>query len=125
MVETKKKQKKEAPKTAPKKKKTDDFAVIKTGGKQYLVEPGKSYCFEKILGEEGARVNFDEVLLVSRDGKVDIGRPFIKGAKVSGKIISQFKDKKVKVLKYKKRKRVRKTRGHRQLLTEVEIEKIG
>ncbi len=124
MAETKKKQKKETPKATPKKR-IDSFAVIKTGGKQYLVEPGKSYRFEKISGEEGAKVNFDEVLLVSEGGKVDIGRPFVEGAEVLGKIVSQFKDEKVKVLKYKKRKRYRKTYGHRQPLTEVKIEKIG
>lgn len=106
-------------------KKVDRFAVIKTGGKQCLVEEGKYYNFEKIAGEEGKAVNFEEVLLVVNGSNIKIGKPTVKDAKVSGKILSQLKDDKVKVFKFKKRKDYRRTHGHRQELTKVEITKIS
>lgn len=101
------------------------FAVIKTGGKQYVVYEGKKYDFEKLSGEEGKDITFDQVLLVANGENVKIGEPTVSGAKVTGKVTSQFKDKKVTVLKYKKRKRYRKTTGHRQQKTKVEITKIS
>lgn len=130
MAETNSKLKTDSPKPAEKKaakpasKDSGKFAVIKTGGKQYIVEPGRFYNFEKLVGEEGATVTFDEVLLVAEGDNVQIGRPQVEGAKVTGKILSQFKDEKVRVFKYKKRKRTRKTYGHRQPLTKVEITSI-
>ncbi len=105
-------------------KNTRKFAVIKTGGKQYLVTEGRFYNFEKLPIEEGKTVVFDEVLLTVDGEKVQIGKPKV-DVKVTGKVLSQFKDKKVNVFKYKKRKRYRKTYGHRQLQTKVEITKIG
>lgn len=114
--------KKVAPKAATK---SDKFAVIKTGGKQYLVEEGRFYEFEKLEIEEGGAVVFEEVLLISDSGKVTIGEPFIKDAKVTGKMQKQFKDDKVVVLKYKPKKRYRKTTGHRQRKSEIMIEKIS
>lgn len=101
------------------------FAVIKTGGKQYLVEVGRYYEFEKLEGEEGTKVDFAEVLLVVDGDNVKVGKPLVEGAKVSGKILSQFKHDTVRVFKYKKRKRTRKTYGHRQPLTKVEITSIN
>jgi len=100
------------------------FAVIKTGGKQYIVYEGKTYNFEKLTAEEGKNIEFSEVLLVSDGGSLKIGQPIVTGSKVTGKVISQFKDKKVTVLKYKPKKRYRKTQGHRQAQTKVEITKI-
>ncbi|MDD3480611.1 MAG: 50S ribosomal protein L21 [Patescibacteria group bacterium] len=97
---------------------------MKTGGKQYLVEEGRYYNFEKLPEEEGKTVTFTEVLLTIDGKTVKIGKPIVE-AKVTGKVLSQFKDDKVKVFKYKKRKRYRKTYGHRQPLTKVEIVKIG
>lgn len=114
--------KKEAVKTPA--KKAEVLAVIKTGGKQYLVESGKWYNFEKIDAEEGKTVTFDEVLLYVDGDNVKVGKPTL-DMKVTGKVLEQFKDKKVKVLKYKKRKRIRINTGHRQNLTKVEITKIG
>lgn len=105
-------------------KKAITLAVIKTGGKQYLVEPGKWYNFEKLDVEVGKTVDFDEVLLVIDGENIKVGRPTV-DVKVTGKVLDQFKDDKVKVFKFKKRKRVRKTYGHRQPLTKVEITKIG
>lgn len=105
-------------------KEAEVLAVIKTGGKQYLVEPGKWYNFEKIDAEVGKTVIFDEVLLHIDGSNVTVGKPTV-GIKVTGKVLDQFKDDKVTVLKYKKRKRIRKKTGHRQNLTKVEITKIG
>lgn len=109
-------------KAAPK---ADKFAVIKTGGKQYVVTEGVWYEFEKLNIEEGGQVVFEEVLLVADKGSVKIGEPFVAGAKVTGKVLDQFKDKKVTVLKYKPKKRYRKTTGHRQHKSKVMIEKIA
>lgn len=112
--------------TKPEAKNTSGkFAIIKTGGKQYLVEAGRYYEFEKLEGEEGTKVEFAEVLLVADGDNVKVGKPFVEGAKVTGKILSQFKHETVRVFKYKKRKRTRKTYGHRQPLTKVEITSIN
>jgi large subunit ribosomal protein L21 len=101
------------------------FAVIKTGGKQYVVEEGRWYEFEKLAVDEGKDVVFEEVLLISDKGSAKIGAPFIKDAKVTGTVLEQFKDEKVIVFKYKPKKRTRKTQGHRQQLTKVKITKIA
>ncbi len=99
-------------------------AVIKTGGKQYLVEIGQKLQIEKIEKEEGQEVIFDKVLLVEKEGKVKIGTPFVKGAKVIGKVLKQGKGEKIIILKHKRRKRYRVKKGHRQPFTEIEILKI-
>lgn len=116
---------KTAAKKAEPKVKSDHFAVIATGGKQYVVFEGKTYDFEKLEAEEGKTVEFSEVLLVAEGGDLKIGQPHVAGAKVSGKVVKQFKDDKVLVLKYKAKKRYRKTQGHRQQKTKVEITKIS
>ena len=100
------------------------LAVIKTGGKQYMVSPGMKIKIEKIEGDEGKEITFKEVLLVEKNRKVEIGTPWIKGTQVLGKIISQGKGKKVIILKYKPKTRYNVKTGHRQLFTEVKIEKI-
>ena len=79
------------------------YAVIKTGGKQYKVSEGEVLSFEKIEGEKGDTVSFDEVLLVSGDGEVRVGTPFVKGAKVVGEIVSQARGPKIVVFKCWKR----------------------
>lgn len=119
--------KKSTPKTvkAVSSENQDKFAVIKTGGKQYLVSEGRFYNFEKIEAEEGASVTFEEVLLVVNGQDVKLGKPVVTGAKVTGKILSQFRDSKVKIVKFKKRKDYRRTKGHRQHLSKVEITKIS
>lgn len=101
-----------------------DFAVIKTGGKQYKVLPGQKIKIEKIDGAEGAEVFFDRVLLINKNEKAEIGKPMVAGAKVAGKIIKQGRAKKITVLKYKSKKRYSVKRGHRQPFTLVEIKKI-
>ena len=100
------------------------LAVIKTGGKQYLVSPGKKIKIEKIEGKEGKEITFKQVLLVEKNKKLEIGTPLVKGAKVVGKVLSQGKGKKVIILKYKPKTRQKTKKGHRQLFTEIEITKI-
>ena len=100
------------------------IAVIKTGGKQYIVSPGQKIKIEKLDKEPDSEVIFDEVLLVEKSKKVLIGDPFVKGAKVTGKVVSQGKAKKVIVFKYKAKTRYKKKQGHRQKFTEVEIKSI-
>ena len=100
------------------------LAIIKTGGKQYKVAPGDKIKIEKIAEKEGKEITFKEVLLVEKNRKLEIGTPFVKGAKVVGKILSQSKGKKIIIFKYKPKTRYKKKIGHRQLFTEVEIIKI-
>ena len=98
-----------------------EIAVIKTGGKQYIVSPGKKLKIEKLAQEEGSEVVFNEVLLLENGTDIEIGTPFIEGAKVTGKLLEQGKAKKVVVFKFKAKKRERKKRGHRQPFSEIEI----
>lgn len=98
-----------------------EIAVIKTGGKQYIVSPGQKVRIEKLETKEGEEYIFDQVLLYKKEDDIKIGNPFIKDFKVVGKITKQDRDKKVIVFKYKPKKRYKIKRGHRQLYTEVEI----
>ena len=110
-----------------------ELAVIKTGGKQYLVSPGQKIKIEKIKEfslsnnkdkaktKKNQEIIFDKVLLLQKASKLEIGTPFIKGAKVIGKIIQQGKAKKVIIFKYKAKKRYKVKKSHRQPFMEVEI----
>ena len=100
------------------------FAVIRTGGKQYLVSPGDKVKIEKLDKEEGKEINFTDVLLLEKNNKLEIGDPKVKGAKVIAKLIKQDKAKKIIILKYKPKTRYKKKTGHRQPFTEIEILKI-
>ena len=101
-------------------------AVIEFGGKQYLVSAGQKVTVEKVPDVvAGGAVTFDRVLLIADKGKTKIGQPLVEGAKVTGKVLKQFRDDKVTVLKYKPKVRYRKKYGHRQSLTLVEITKIS
>lgn len=100
------------------------YAIIEACGRQYKVEEKEVVFFEKLDTEEGKKVSFDKVILVSNDGKVQVGNPYVKGVKVEGKVISHGRGKKVLVYKYKAKKNERKTRGHRQDYTKVEITSI-
>ncbi len=102
----------------------EQFAVIKTGGKQYLVTPGQKLKIEKLDAKEGDAFNFDQVLLAGDDKKVEVGTPHVSGAKVEAKVIKQGRGDKVIVFKYHAKTRYRKKKGHRQPFTEVEISKI-
>jgi large subunit ribosomal protein L21 len=99
------------------------YAIIKTGGKQYQAVPGKTLAVEKIEGEAGAAIEFTEVLLRKADDKVEIGRPFLKGS-VKASIIKQGLGEKVTAFRFKRRKKVRVKRGHRQPHTVVRIVSI-
>jgi large subunit ribosomal protein L21 len=100
------------------------YAIIEACGRQYKVQENDVVFFEKLDTEEGKKVSFDKVILVSDDGKVQVGNPYVKGVKVEGKVVSHGKGKKVLVFKYKAKKNERKTRGHRQEYTKVEITSI-
>jgi large subunit ribosomal protein L21 len=100
------------------------YAIVKTGGKQYKVAEGDVIFVEK-LNVEGDAVTFDEVLLVSKDGKLVVGSPVVAGATVTGKVLKHGKAKKIIVYKYKAKKNYRRKQGHRQPYTQVQIEKIN
>ena len=100
------------------------YAVIKTGGKQYRGSEGDRLRVEKLPGEPGAQVTFDEVLMIGGE-KVAIGTPVVKGAKVRAEIVTQGRDKKVIVFKFRRRKNYRRKRGHRQPFTELKITGIS
>ena len=100
------------------------YAIIESCGKQYKVAEGDVVFFEKLDAEEGKKVTFDEVILVSNDKKIEVGAPYVKGIKVEGKVVSHGKGKKILVYKYKAKKNYRRTQGHRQPYTKVEITKI-
>ena len=100
------------------------YAIIESCGKQYKVAEGDVVFFEKLDAEEGKKVVFDKVILVSEDGKVQIGNPYVKGVKVEGKVVAHGKAKKIIVFKMKAKKNYRRTQGHRQPYTKVEITTI-
>lgn len=103
--------------------KTMKLAIIKTGGKQYIVKEGDKVKFEKINAPEGDEINFDEILLVADEG-VKIGAPILKDAEVKAKVLKQGRSRKVIVFHYHSKTRYKKKAGHRQHFTEVEITKI-
>lgn len=100
------------------------FAVIETGGKQYIVSPKDKLKIEKLPGEAGSEVGFDKVLLVAEGSEIKLGKPAVAGSKVSAKILKQGRAKKIRIFKYKAKVRYRRRKGHRQDYTEVEIESI-
>jgi len=95
-------------------------AVVETGGKQYYVEEGTVLYVEKLDEEQGKKVTFDKVLMVNGVA----GRPYVTNAKVIGEVVKHGKSKKIKVFKYNPKKKFRKTQGHRQPYTKVEIKSI-
>lgn len=102
------------------------YAVVETGGKQYKVSPGQLLSVERLDGEVGAKVVLDQVLMVGAETgeEAKVGRPVIEGAQVVGRIVAQGKTKKIQVFKKKRRKGYRRSQGHRQLVTRLEIEEI-
>ncbi|MFH2120227.1 MAG: 50S ribosomal protein L21 [Pseudomonadota bacterium] len=101
------------------------YAVIKTGGKQHRVTEGDVIAIEKINGDRGETVVFDQVLMVEKEGDIRVGRPVVEGAKVVGEILAQTKGDKLTVYKTKKRKGYHKKTGHRQQLTSMKIREIS
>ncbi len=101
------------------------YAVIKTGGKQHRVSEGDVIAIEKIAGERGETVVFDQVLMVAKEDDIRIGKPVVEGAKVVGEILAQTQGDKLVVFKTKKRKGYHKKTGHRQQLTSMKIREIS
>ena len=100
------------------------YAIIESCGKQYKVAEGDVVFFEKLDAEEGKKVTFDSVILVSNEDKIQVGNPYVKGVKVEGKVVSHGKGKKIIVFKMKAKKNYRRKQGHRQPYTKVEITAI-
>ncbi|NER29719.1 MAG: 50S ribosomal protein L21 [Symploca sp. SIO1C4] len=101
------------------------YAIIETGGKQLRVEPGRFYDIELLPVEPEERVIIENVLLVSNDGEVAIGQPFVTGATVEGTVMRHLRGRKVLVYKMKPKKKTRKKRGHRQEITRLMINSIS
>ncbi|WDV44678.1 50S ribosomal protein L21 [Clostridiaceae bacterium M8S5] len=101
------------------------YAVIETGGKQYRVQEGDTVFVEKLNVNEGDSIKFEKVLLLSDEGKLTVGKPYVDGSTVEGKVVENGKAKKVIIFKYKPKKDYRKKQGHRQPYTKVVIEKIN
>ncbi|OPY70522.1 MAG: 50S ribosomal protein L21 [Syntrophorhabdaceae bacterium PtaU1.Bin034] len=100
------------------------YAIIESGGKQYRVSEGEKVRIEKLPGSADEQVALGEVLVISDGEQTRVGSPYLQGASVTGKIVAQGKARKVTVFKYKRRKDSKKKKGHRQLFTELFIEKI-
>jgi len=101
------------------------YAVIKTGGKQYRVAPGEKLKVEKLAGEVGSDVVIDQVLMVADGDNVTVGAPVVAGASVKATVVSHGRHDKVMIFKMRRRKHYRKTQGHRQDYTEIQIQQIA
>ncbi len=101
------------------------YAIIETGGKQYRAEQGKVIRVEKLPAEKGESVTFDKILMLNDDAAVKIGNPYLEGCNVGGKVVSQGREKKIIVFKFKRKKNYSRKQGHRQPYTEVLINSIS
>jgi large subunit ribosomal protein L21 len=100
------------------------YAVIKTGGKQYKVREGDTLKIEKIDANTGDDIDFNEVLLIGHGEDIQVGTPMLAGRKVTATVQAQGRSKKIKIIKFRRRKHYRKQMGHRQYFTEVKINQI-
>jgi large subunit ribosomal protein L21 len=101
------------------------YAVIRSGGKQYRIEPGQTIRLEKVTGDVGSKVELGDVLLVENEGKVEVGSPVVANVKIEATVLEQDRSKKIIVFKKKRKKQYRRTNGHRQSFTAVRIDKIS
>ena len=101
------------------------YAIVNSGGKQYKIREGEILRIEKVTGEIGSEILFDQVLMVSDGENVTIGQPNLENVEIRGHVVEQGKAKKIIVFKYKRRKRYRRKQGHRQQYTAVKIDKIA
>ncbi len=101
------------------------YAVFKTGGKQYRASEGERLRVEKLDAAVGDSVEFDQVLMVGAGADVKVGAPLVDGGKVQGKVVAQGRGDKITIIKFRRRKHYKRTQGHRQLFTEVEITSIS
>ncbi|NNF51271.1 MAG: 50S ribosomal protein L21 [Gammaproteobacteria bacterium] len=97
------------------------YAVIRTGGKQYRVKDGAVLRVEKLDAEEGATIEFDEVLMVGNGDKITVGKPLVKGGKVTATVEEQGRGRKIEVIKFKRRQGYKRNKGHRQAFTRVKV----
>ena len=100
------------------------YAIVEIAGQQFKVEKDQQIFVHRLGEEEGSKIDFDNVLLIDNDGKVNVGAPAIEGAKVSASVVRHLKGDKVIIFKKKRRKGYKKKNGHRQYLTEIKIENI-
>ncbi len=100
------------------------YAIVEIAGQQFKVEKDTKLFVQKLDGKEGEKVSFDKVLLLDNDGKITVGKPVVKGVKINGKILAHAKADKIKVFKKKRRKGYQTLNGHRQKLTQIQIEEI-
>ena len=100
------------------------YAIVRSGGKQYRVSPGETVYVERLDGQVGETVRFEDVLLVGGEAGVKVGAPRLESAAVVGTVVDQGRDAKIRVFKFKKRKHYRRTRGHRQAFTAVRIDAV-
>lgn len=100
------------------------YAIVRSGGKQYRVEPGETVRLERLEAAVGSSVTLEDVLLVGGQGELRIGTPRLENAAVVGTVVEQGRDAKIRVFKFKRRKHYRRTRGHRQAFTAVRIERV-
>ncbi|MCD6347386.1 MAG: 50S ribosomal protein L21 [Bacteroidales bacterium] len=100
------------------------YAIVEIAGQQFKVEKDQKIFVHRLEQEEGAQVDFDKVLLLDDDGKIKVGTPLVKGAKISSKVLNHVRADKVKVFKKKRRKGYQTLNGHRQDLTQIQIEDI-
>ncbi len=100
------------------------YAVILSGGKQYRVQEGDTLKLETISSEVGSTVNFDKILMVGAGSEVKVGRPYLEDCKVSATVVSQGRHKKIRIVKFRRRKHHEKWQGHRQNYTEIKITQI-
>jgi large subunit ribosomal protein L21 len=101
------------------------YAVIKTGGKQYRVAEGDILKIEDLNVEVGENVNFLQVLMISKDDKLTVGTPFVKDGVVTAEVLANGRHKKIRIIKFRRRKHHMKRMGHRQNFTQVKITSIG
>ena len=100
------------------------YAIIEISGRQFWIETGKYYDFNRISVELGKQITLNRILLLNNEGQILIGHPYLEGVKIKGKILEHLKDKKTIVYKMRPKKKTRKKQGHRQQLTRVLIEDI-
>ncbi len=100
------------------------YAIIRSGGRQFRVEPGDTIHVDRLEAEVGASVTLGDVLLVGGSGETRVGNPRVEAATVTATVVEHGRDAKIRILKYKKRKHYRRTRGHRQSFTVVKIDAV-
>jgi large subunit ribosomal protein L21 len=100
------------------------YAIVEIAGQQFKVEKDNKIFVHRLNAEEGSKINFDKVLLIDKDGKINVGTPSLSGAKVSATVLNHLKGKKVLVFKKKRRKGYQKLNGHRQYLSYIQIDEI-